>query len=46
LRAELAILQAQLRLTTIYVTHDREDVARLANRTVKLRAGKIEGSAA
>jgi putative spermidine/putrescine transport system ATP-binding protein len=42
LRTELGALQRQLRLTTIYVTHDREDAQALANRTVRLRAGMIE----
>src|SRR5215216_3516720 len=41
LRKELAELQRQLQLTTIYVTHDLEDAQALANRTVRLRAGRI-----
>jgi len=42
LRGELAKLQRQLVLTTIYVTHDREDAAALADRTVTMRDGKVE----
>ena len=38
LRTELASLRRQLRLTTIYVTHDREDAATLADRTIALRS--------
>jgi ABC-type Fe3+/spermidine/putrescine transport system ATPase subunit len=41
LRQELAALQRQLRLTTIYVTHDREDATTLAGRTVVMRDGRI-----
>jgi iron(III) transport system ATP-binding protein len=42
LRAELRTLQRQLRLTTIYVTHDREDTQALADRIMRLRAGMLE----
>ena len=42
LRSELAALQRQLRVTTIYVTHDVEDASALANRTVTMRDGRIE----
>ncbi len=41
LRSELARLQRALRLTTVYVTHDREDAAVLADRIVEMRAGGI-----
>ena len=41
LRAELARLQRALRVTTVYVTHDREDVAVLADRVVEMRGGRI-----
>jgi iron(III) transport system ATP-binding protein len=41
LRAELARLQRALHVTTVYVTHDREDVAVLADRVVEMRAGRI-----
>ena len=44
LRDELAALQRQLQVTTIYVTHDMEDVAVLADRIVKMRAGMIDAS--
>jgi ABC-type sugar transport system ATPase subunit len=42
LRSELATLQRALRLTTIYVTHDPEDAAVLADRSVRLRNGAVE----
>jgi ABC-type Fe3+/spermidine/putrescine transport system ATPase subunit len=41
LRAELTNLQATLNLTTVYVTHDREDAAVLADSVVEMRAGRI-----
>jgi ABC-type Fe3+/spermidine/putrescine transport system ATPase subunit len=41
LRSELARLQRALGVTTVYVTHDREDVAALADRVVDMRAGRI-----
>lgn len=42
LRTELAALRRQLRVTTIYVTHDEDDAAALADRTITLRAGRID----
>jgi ABC-type sulfate/molybdate transport systems ATPase subunit len=42
LRSELRSLQETLALTTIYVTHDREDARALADRVVRMRAGRIE----
>lgn len=41
LRGELASLQRQLHLPTIYVTHDRDDAAALADRTITMRQGRI-----
>jgi ABC-type Fe3+/spermidine/putrescine transport system ATPase subunit len=41
LRAELAGLQATLRLTMVYVTHDREDAAVLGDCIIEMRAGRI-----
>ena len=41
LRAELSNLQAALNLTTVYVTHDREDAAVLADSVLEMRAGRI-----
>jgi ABC-type Fe3+/spermidine/putrescine transport system ATPase subunit len=41
LRAELARLQRALALTTVYVIHDHEDAAALADRVVEMRAGRI-----
>ena len=43
LRAELASLQRRLGVATIYVTHDEEDAVVLADRTVSMRNGKVEG---
>jgi ABC-type thiamine transport system ATPase subunit len=44
LRGELRRLQRALGLTTIYVTHDREDAAALAACTMEMRAGRIISS--
>jgi ABC-type Fe3+/spermidine/putrescine transport system ATPase subunit len=41
LRSELARLQRSLSLTTVYVTHDREDAAALADSVIEMRAGRI-----
>jgi ABC-type Fe3+/spermidine/putrescine transport system ATPase subunit len=41
LRTELAQLRRELQVTTVYVTHDREDAAALADRVVEMRAGRI-----
>ena len=41
LRRELARLQRELQLTMVYVTHDREDAATLADRIVEMRSGTI-----
>jgi ABC-type Fe3+/spermidine/putrescine transport system ATPase subunit len=41
LRAELRRLQHQLRLTSIYVTHDGNDAAAVADRVIEMRSGKI-----
>ena len=41
LRDELAAVRRRLALTTIYVTHDAEDAAVLADRVVDMRAGRI-----
>jgi ABC-type Fe3+/spermidine/putrescine transport system ATPase subunit len=41
LRSELVRLQRALSLTTVYVTHDREDAAVLADCVVEMRAGRI-----
>jgi iron(III) transport system ATP-binding protein len=46
LRAELAALRRTLALTTIAVTHDRDDAGALADRIVTLRAGRIDGETA
>jgi ABC-type Fe3+/spermidine/putrescine transport system ATPase subunit len=42
LRQELAALQRQLQLTTIYVTHEPADATALADRTVVMRDGRID----
>ena len=41
LRQELSRLQRSLQLTTIYVTHDREDASALADSVVEMRGGRI-----
>jgi ABC-type Fe3+/spermidine/putrescine transport system ATPase subunit len=41
MRSELARLQRALSVTTIYVTHDQEDAAVLADRVIEMRAGRI-----
>jgi iron(III) transport system ATP-binding protein len=41
MRSELARLQRTLALTTVYVTHDPEDAAVLADRVIAMRAGRI-----
>lgn len=41
LRSELARVQRELNLTMVYVTHDREDVALLADSVVEMRTGQI-----
>ena len=43
LREELRGLQRQLGLTTVYVTHDPADAAVVADRTVFMRDGVLEG---
>ena len=45
LRGELASLRRQLHLTMIYVTHDADDAAILADRTVTLRSGRVQSGA-
>ena len=41
LRGELSRLQRAIGVTTLYVTHDREDAAVLADRLVEMRNGRI-----
>jgi ABC-type sugar transport system ATPase subunit len=41
MRTELARIKRTLELTTLYVTHDREDVAVLADRVIEMRQGRI-----
>jgi ABC-type sulfate/molybdate transport systems ATPase subunit len=42
LRVELAELVTKLKLTTVIITHDREDAFAMANRVIVLRDGRIE----
>jgi iron(III) transport system ATP-binding protein len=42
LRRELVSLQQRVAVTTMYVTHDAEEAAALADRTIIMRAGTIE----
>lgn len=46
LRIELRQLQRGLGLTTIYVTHDREDAAVLGDRVIEMRAGRVTSAQA
>lgn len=39
---ELATLQKALNITTVYVTHDREEAAALAHRVVTMNGGRVE----
>jgi ABC-type Fe3+/spermidine/putrescine transport system ATPase subunit len=41
MRSELARLGKELAMTTLYVTHDREDAAVLADRVIEMSAGRI-----
>ena len=41
LRTELTQLRRELQVTMVYVTHDREDAAALADTVVEMRAGRI-----
>ena len=42
LLGELAALQGQLRMTTVYVTHDHAEARALAHRIELMRAGCVE----
>jgi len=42
LLAELDALQRQLRVTTVYVTHDHAEARALAHRIVLMSAGRVE----
>jgi ABC-type Fe3+/spermidine/putrescine transport system ATPase subunit len=41
MRSELARLRRELAVTTLYVTHDREDAVVLADRVIEMSAGRI-----
>ena len=41
LRGELVRVKRALNVTSLYVTHDREDAAVLADRVVEMRAGRV-----
>jgi putative spermidine/putrescine transport system ATP-binding protein len=41
LRAELARLQREVGVTMVYVTHDTDDAAALADDVIEMRAGRI-----
>jgi ABC-type Fe3+/spermidine/putrescine transport system ATPase subunit len=41
LRTELHQLRRELQVTMVYVTHDREDAAALADAVVEMRAGRV-----
>jgi ABC-type Fe3+/spermidine/putrescine transport system ATPase subunit len=42
LSLELATLQSTLKISTVYVTHDREDVTAFAHRVVMMHGGRVE----
>jgi putative spermidine/putrescine transport system ATP-binding protein len=42
LRAEIRALQQQLRITTVYVTHDQEEALSLSDTVVVMNQGRIE----
>ncbi|HYZ71746.1 MAG TPA: ABC transporter ATP-binding protein [Chthoniobacterales bacterium] len=42
LRAEIRRLQERLRITTIYVTHDQDEAAAVADRIVVMNAGRLQ----
>ena len=42
MRAEIRQLQQQLKITTIYVTHDQEEALAMSDRIAVMRAGKLE----
>jgi ABC-type Fe3+/spermidine/putrescine transport system ATPase subunit len=42
LRQELARIRRELELTVLHVTHDREEAAELADRIVRMQAGRVE----
>jgi multiple sugar transport system ATP-binding protein len=42
LRAEIRRLQERLRITTIYVTHDQDEAAAVADRIVVMSAGRLQ----
>ena len=44
-RRELRVLMTQLGITSVVVTHDREDAMALADRVAVMRAGRIEQAA-
>ena len=41
---ELSVLQRRLKLTTLYVTHDKLEAATFANSVVKMNNGRIDES--
>jgi len=46
MRRELKELQARMKMTTLYVTHDQEEALSLSNRVVIMNRGKVEQVAA
>jgi len=44
LRGELLGLQRASQVTMVYVTHDRDDAAVLADRVIEMRGGRIVGA--
>lgn len=46
MRRELKELQAQMKMTTLYVTHDQEEALSMSNRVVIMNKGRVEQVAA
>lgn len=46
MRRELKELQARMKMTTLYVTHDQEEALSMSNRVVIMNGGKVEQIAA
>jgi len=42
MRAEIRQLQQQLKITTVYVTHDQEEALAMSDRIAVMRAGRLE----
>ena len=43
-RADFRRLQREAQVTTVFVTHDREDAAALADEVIEMRDGRLSGT--